>query len=69
MPPRKKVTGSLNSKNPNPFELAYKELWDKLPQWKKDAIAEDRSTGRTTSVSEIFVKAVSQRAEELYAKV
>lgn len=64
-----KVTGSLNSKNPNPFELAYKELWDKLPAWKKQAIAEDRAAGRDSSVVVEFTKAVSQKAEELYARV
>lgn len=31
--------GSLNSKNPNPYEIAYKKLWDKLPQWQKDGYA------------------------------
>ncbi len=68
MPRRKNVTGSLNSKNPNPFELAYKELWDKLPQSKKDALTEDRVTGKYTYSSQVFAEAVSKRAEELFAE-
>ena len=64
-----KVTGSLNSKNPNPFELAYKELWDKLPAWKKDAFAEDIAKGRTDwGIYEEFCKQVNERAEELFVE-
>lgn len=64
-----KVTGSLNSKDPNPFELAYKELWDKLPAWKKIAVAEDQAAGKDSGVLVEFTKAVSQRAEELYVSI
>ena len=66
---QKKVTGSLNSRNPNPFEVAYKELWDKLPEWKKRAFAEDIAAGRTDwGLYEQFCKNVSERAEELFAQ-
>ena len=67
MPRRKQVSGTLNSKNPNPFELAYKEVFDKLPRWKQVAIAEDRAEGKDTSVSQDFVKEVARVAEEKYA--
>lgn len=63
---RTKVTGSLNSKNPNPFELAYKEVFDKLPRWKQFAIAEDRAEGKTTGVTIQFVDDVSRVAEKYY---
>jgi hypothetical protein len=70
MPPRKKVTGSLNSKDPNPFEVAYKELWDKLPDWKKRAFAEDIANGRYDwGLYEQFCSEVNDRSEELYATV
>lgn len=49
MPPRKKkpaTGGALNSKTPNAYELAYKELWDKLPEWKKNAFIEDIAAKR-----------------------
>lgn len=61
-----KVTGSLNSNNPNPFELAYKEIFDKLPRWKQLALAEDRAEGKTTSVTTQFVDDVSRAAEKYY---
>jgi len=64
---RTRVTGSLNSKNPNPFELAYKEVFDALPRWKQIAVAEDRAEGKTTSVTEDFVQTVARVAEEKYA--
>ncbi len=64
---RTKITGSLNSKNPNPFELAYKEVFDKLPRWRQVAIAEDRAEGKDTSVTQDFVKEVARVAEEKYA--
>ena len=67
MPKRKKVSGTLNSKNPNPFELAYKEVFDQLPRWKQVAVAEDRAEGKHTSVTEDFVKEVARVAEEKYA--
>lgn len=64
---RKKVTGSLNSKSPNPFELAYKELWDKLEPWKKEAFSQENADDRCTSLHSDFLKQVSHRADELYA--
>ena len=69
MAPRKKVTGSLNSKDPNPFELAYKELWDKLPAWKKLAITEDQAAGKDSGVLVDFIKSVSLKAEEFYVSL
>ena len=68
MPTTNKVpaAGSLNSKNPNPYELAYKELWDKLPPWKKLAVTEDTAAGKDTGVLDEFIKAVNHRAEQLY---
>jgi hypothetical protein len=63
-----KPTGSLNSKTPNPFELAYKELWDLLPQWKKVAFAEENSTGRCTSLHSQFLEEVNLKAEEIYQR-
>lgn len=63
---RTKVTGSLNSKNPNPFELAYKEVFDKLPRWRQLAVTEDRAEGKTTSVTIQFVDEVSRVAEKYY---
>lgn len=62
----KKATGTLNSKSPNPFELAYKELWDKLPQWKKTAFAEENAEGRCSTLHSHFLKEVSAKAERLY---
>lgn len=65
---RKKVSGTLNSKNPNPYEIAYKELWDKLPKWKKISFSENIASGEYNwSLYEEFVKQVSERAEELYS--
>lgn len=64
-----KAKGTLNSKVPNPFEIAYKELWDKLPAWKRAAITEDIAAGRrdTSSTYHRFISDVSQRAEAIYA--
>jgi len=65
--PKKKVTGTLNSKEPNPYELAYKELWDKLPAWKKNAFSEDIANGRTDySLYIEFTDSVNTRAEQIY---
>jgi hypothetical protein len=64
----KKAKGTLNSKNPNPFELAYKELWDKLAGWRRDAILEDMQAGRENSRLQLeFAKEVAERAEEMYS--
>jgi hypothetical protein len=67
-PRKKKLTGgSLNSKVPNPFELAYKELWDKLPRWKQNAFAEDIANKRTDwGLYDEFIQQVNARAEQLY---
>jgi len=66
---RTKITGTLNSKSPNPFELAYKELWDKLPTWKQNAFAEDVANKRYDwGLYGEFIKKVNERAEELYAE-
>jgi len=62
----KKAIGTLNSKSPNPFELVYKELWDKLPEWKKNAFAEENANGRCSALHSEFLKQVSIKAEELY---
>jgi len=64
-----KITGSLNSKNPNPYELAYKELWDKLPAWKRNAFAEDVANKRYDwGLYGEFIREVNIRADELYAE-
>jgi hypothetical protein len=64
-----KASGTLNSKNPNPYELAYKELWDKLPAWKRNAFAEDVVNKKYDwGIYGEFIKAVNERAEELYAE-
>ena len=66
----KKAAGTLNSRNPNPFELAYKELWDKLPEWQKRAFTEDIVAKRLDyGLYSEFIGKVNQRAEELYAAV
>lgn len=63
---KKQVKGTLNSTNPNPYEVAYKELWDKLPQWKKQVFSEDIAEGKYDwSVYTDFVKEVTEKAEEL----
>jgi len=62
-----KVTGTLNSKIPNPFELAYKELWDKLPTWKKKAFAEENSASRMTDLHHKFIEDVAAKVEELFS--
>lgn len=62
-------TGSLNSKNPNPFELAYKELWDKLPKWKQIAFAEENAEKRCSGLHSEFLKQVANKAEELYSAI
>ena len=68
MPKKKKVTGTLNSKDPNPYEIAYKELWDKLPQWKKVSFSEDIAEGKYDwSLYTEFINQVNERAEELFA--
>lgn len=66
MATKRKATGTLNSKEPNPYELAYKELWDKLPAWKKLAVTEDQAAGKDSGVLVEFTKAVSHRAEQIY---
>jgi hypothetical protein len=59
-----KVKGTLNSKEPNPYELAYKELWDKLPPWKKQAITDDISNKVVDSRYQTeFAKEVIRKAE------
>jgi len=62
-----KAKGTLNSKTPNPFELAYKELWDLLPAWKKKAFADENAANRMTDTHHKFIKDVTDRAEELFA--
>lgn len=65
----KKANGTLNSKTPNPFELAYKELWDKLPAWRRAAITDDIAHDRLNSrLHSEFAKEVARRAEEIYQK-
>ena len=68
MATKDKVTGTLNSKIPNPFELAYKELWDLLPNWKKNAFAEENSTGRCSALHSAFLEEIANKAETFYQK-
>jgi hypothetical protein len=66
----KKVEGTLNSKEPNPFELAYKQVWDSLPKWKQNAITEDIANSITNSrVHEEFAKRVNEVAESMYVSI
>ena len=79
MPKKKKSKRKWNSfsnginnififKDPNPYEIAYKELWDKLPQWKKVSFSEDIAEGKYDwSLYTEFINQVNERAEELFA--
>lgn len=58
---------SLNSKHPNPYEVAYKQLWDELPEWKKMTFALERAkkTFSQYGIYAEFVKSVVRLAEEI----
>lgn len=64
---RKPAEGTLNSKKPNPYELAYKIVWDKLPRWKQLAITEDIAAKNwDTRLYNEFAHDVAKTAEEMY---
>lgn len=60
------VGGPLNSKHPNPYEIAYKELWDPLPDWKKVMFSNIIADGEFSEYGLYaeFVKSVVAKAEE-----
>ena len=70
MPPKPtpaKAKGTLNSKHPNPYEIAYKTVWDMLPAWKRNALTDDIAAKNYTSrVYEEFTAEVVRVAEGMY---
>jgi hypothetical protein len=51
-------------KTPNRYELAHLKIWSELPQWKREAIAEDRANGKDSPLLQTFAEAVIKLAED-----
>jgi hypothetical protein len=48
----------------NRYEKAYRWLFNKLPNWKRLAIQEDRKAGKDSSVLTAFIQEVAKLAEQ-----